>query len=444
VLGVGGLAAGLALALVQARQAAQARDLAQGHLLRARAIARDVVERHAQAIQYLPGGATLQARMLGDLIEHLQSLLQQNEADLTLAAELASAHARLAHLQAEQPLLARQEFGAADEHAVQALRLFERCASQAPLRPEQHIWWARAWRSRAAAARSRQALAESLDAIARMPAVLQAALQRHPRDADLLAELGSAHFGRGQLLFAWGLPSLQRPDEADAAYAEAASVYDELLAAGKGGADARHQLATAQGARMMVAFTRGDAATAIALGEQALATRVRNLAERPDHVAMRNALVSEALNLSYVLMECGDPARALPLADRALSHLHTLAQADPGHAGWAHAVVRASLHRARPLVALKRAEEALPLLEALADPAAPAERNGGPNRAAWARVEWAHAWHTLGDDTRAREILADAPATLARAAAAAPDDALLQRLHARALAVRRGLRNADA
>ena len=75
VLGVLGLAAGLALALAQARQAAQARDLAQGHLLRARAIARDVVERHAQAIQYLPGGATLQARMLGDLIEHLRNLL---------------------------------------------------------------------------------------------------------------------------------------------------------------------------------------------------------------------------------------------------------------------------------------------------------------------------------------------------------------------------------
>jgi tetratricopeptide (TPR) repeat protein len=434
VLGALGLVLGLSLALVQARRAAVARDLAQRHLLRARAIARDVVERHAQAIQFLPGGAALQAQMLGDLVGHLQSLLQQNEADLTLTAELACAHARLAHLQSEQPLLARLEFDAAQQHATQALQLFGRCSDS--LRSNQHIWHARAWRARAAVARSHKDLPQALEAAAQMAAVLQASLRAHGPDPSVLAELGSAHFVRGQLLFAWGLPSLQRPEEADKAYAKAAAAYESLLAKTPDQADERHQLATAQGARMMVAFTLGDTAAAITLGEQALAARELNLAQQPDHVAMRNALVSEALNLSYVLMESGQPVRALDLADLGLKHLQQLASADPGHTAWAHAMVRAGLHRARPLVALQRAQDALPLLQALTEPDAPPERTGGPNRAAWARLELARAWHTLGDGQRAQEALGEAPEYLAKAAQAAPQDALLQRLHVQGQAVR--------
>ncbi len=124
-LGVIGLAGGLGVALAQGRQATLARDLAQTRLAQTRAIASDVMVRHADAIHYLPGGLTLKAELLKNMIAHLDRLALQADADAAFAGELAMAYSRLAELQSENLLASTREGQASDANAIKALALFE-------------------------------------------------------------------------------------------------------------------------------------------------------------------------------------------------------------------------------------------------------------------------------------------------------------------------------
>ena len=420
-LGVLGLAGGLAMALIQAQKAAAARDRAQAHLQEARAIASDVMVRHADAVHYLPGGATLKALLLQNMIGHLDILAKQAGNDAAFSGELAMAYARLAHLQGDHLLLAQGHVSTADLNAQRSQPLFEAGKAAHSANPWYAIWWARAWRARANAARERKDLALALQGFQHMAAVIEDALRQHPDHGELLSELGSVHLGRGQLYNTWTLDDLGQPDAALQAFDQARTIYQGIVDSGQATAEDRHQLGTIAGACMMVCHDQGRSADALAHGEAALLSRQANVATHPDHVAYRNGLATEANNFSFVLLEGGQPARALVYAQMCSDNLLTLERVDPGHAGWRETRLRSSLQLARALTGVGRANEALPLLQTLCDPATVLP--GGPWRVAWARLELALAHAALGHGGEAQAQARLALPVLQEAADSQPQDA---------------------
>jgi hypothetical protein len=224
-LGVLGLAGGLGLALVQGQRVATARDRARAHLNEVRAIASDVMVRHADAIHFLPGGATLKVELLLNMVRHLDRLASQAGEDPAFGGVLAMGYARLAHLQADKLIMAMQDVPSGEAHALRSLPLFEAGAQAHAGNPHYAIWWARAWRACAVAARERKDMPATLRGYRQMLAVVEEALQRHPGDDQLLAEVGSAHLGLGQVYNAWGLENLRQPEEALASFARAEAVF---------------------------------------------------------------------------------------------------------------------------------------------------------------------------------------------------------------------------
>ncbi len=391
--------------------------------------------RHADAVHFLPGGATLKVQLLQNMIGHLDRLAAQSRAsgqDPAFAGELAMAYARLAHLQSDQLLMAMDQPLDADAHAQRSLPLFEAGQAVHGNNPHYSIWWARAWRTRAMAARGRGDAQAALEAYQRMAKVVEAALQRHPGDGQLRSELGSAHLGRGQVFSTWGMANLGRPAEALAAFAEAEDVYQRLVDDGLATPEDVHQLGTIAGARMMICFDQGRVEEAMAHGERAVKIRQDNVAHDPDHVAYRNALATEANNLGYVMLQAGQPERALAYGRLNQAQLRHLEAADPGFKGWRDTRILASLHLARALIGVGQVDEAVPLLEELRQHTAAV----GNVRSAWGRMELAAAYRSQGREALALEQLAAAGPVLEAAAAAAPDDAHVNGLAARCRAMR--------
>jgi serine/threonine protein kinase len=434
-LGVLGLAGGLGMALLQAQRAAAARDRAQAHLAEARAIASDVMVRHADAVHFLPGGATLKVQLLQNMIGHLDRLANQAGNDAAFSGELAMAYSRLAHLQSDQLLMAMDQPQDADAHALRSLPLFQAGEPVHGGNPHYGIWWARAWRTRAMAARHRGDAAAALEGFEQMAAVVERALLRHPRDGQLLSELGSAHLGRGQVFNTWSMANLQRPGDALAAFAQADALYQGLVDEGRASNEDLHQLGTIAGARMMVCFDQGRVDEAVAHGERAVQVRQVNVERDPDHVAYRNGLATEANNLGYVLLQAGRPEQALAYARLSQEQLLALEAADPGFQGWRDNRILGSLHLARALLGVGQTEQALPLLEELVQHTAAA----GTVRAAWGRLELAGTCERLGRAACARLHADAAWSVLAGAAAAAPEDTHVAGLLARCRALLEGL-----
>ncbi len=434
-LGVLGLAGGLGLALLQGQRAAAERDRAQTHLAEARAIAGDLMARHADAVHYLPGGAALKADVLQDLLGHLERLAAQAGHDAASSGDLAMACARLAHLLNDRLVLAQGRGAESERHAKRSQPLFEAGEPAHAGNPWYYIWWARAWRARTEAAQQRGDAAEALAQAVSMTAVAERGLRQHADHAELLSELGSSWLVRGQLCAGWAQSNVLRHEEALRAFAQAEAIYRRLGERGQARPEDQHQLGTLAGASMMACFDLGRTDEALALGEAALRQRRANVESHPDHVAYRSGLAAEANNFAHVLNTLGHFERALGCSETAMQQLRLLEEADPTHAPWRETRLRAGLHQARALTGLGRAAEALPLLQPLCDPEAPAAVGGGPWRVAWARLELAHALSALGQRDESAQALGLAWPVLEAAAKARPDDPQLARQHRRAQAL---------
>ncbi len=421
-LGVLGLAGGLGMALVQGQRAAAARDRAQAHLSEARAIASDVMVRHADAVHNLPGGAALKAEVLNNLIGHLDRLAAQTSNDATSSGDLAMAYARLAHLLNDRLLAAQGQELTAEQHARRSLPLFEAGEAAYVGNPWYYIWWSRAWRTRVTAAQARDDLVAAVQAADQTATIVERGLQRHPQQGDLLSELGSAHLVRGHLHSTWALNSLHQTDAALASFERARVIYQDMVTRGTATAEDLHQLGTIAGASMMVCFDQGRGVAAVAHGEVALRQRQANVSAHPDHVAYRSGLATEASNFSYVLNALGDFERALACSQIAEQNLLHLEQADPKHSPWRQTRLRTSLNQARALTGLGRPAQALPLLRVLCDPTAGPALAGGHWRLAWWQLEMAHALRDLGGLEEARAQVELAWPVLGEAAVASPQD----------------------
>ncbi len=426
MLGVLGLASGLALALLKAReaavardqalsharQAAEARDLAQARLAETRAIVSDVMTRHADAVHYLSGGVQLKADVLGNMIVHLDRLAAQSGADAAFAGELAMAYARLAEIQADNRLASVGQAGESDVNAGKALALFPQGEPAHAGNPRYGMWWGRAWRTRAQAARARGDLAAVRQAYDGMEAAVRHALQRHPQDAPLHGELGSAHVGRGQLYDTVVDASLGRPDEALAEFAAAEAVYQHLVESPPPDDPHPlanlHQLGTIAGARMLVCLKHGRLPEALEHGERALRWRRAVLEREPGNVGFRNALAIEAMNLAAACLDAAQPERALALSSEAHAVLQQLVDDDPGLAPARRTLHFMGLQHARALLANGRAAQAAALLQAALQSTELAADAPGRRRQARAALELARAGRALGDGPKAKLLAHEA------------------------------------
>ncbi len=441
MLGALGLAGGLALALLKAReaavardqalgharQAAEARDLAQTRLAETRAIVSDVMTRHADAVHYLSGGVQLKAEVLTNMIGHLDRLAAQSGGDAAFAGELAMAYARLAETQADNRLASVGQTSDSELNAGKALALFAQGEPAHAGNPRYGMWWGRAWRTRAQAARARGDLPAMQQAYDGMEAAVRRALQQHPHDGPLLGELGSAHVGRGQLYDIAGDNSLGRPDAALAEFAAAEAVYRRLVETPP--ADDPdplvhlHQLGTIAGARMLVCLKHGRLAEALEHGERALGWRRAVLAREPGNVGFRNALATEAMNLATACLDADQPARALALSSEAHAVLQQLVDADPGLAPARRALHFMALHHGRALHATGHMAEAAEVLRAVWQAPELAADAGGRRRQARAALELARTQRAQGDVPQAALTAHDALARFTQHLQAEPADA---------------------
>ena len=421
-LGVLGLAGGLAMALVQAQRAGAARDRAQSHLAEARAIVSDVMVRHADAVHFLPGGVGLKTELLRNMIGHLDRLAAQAGNDAAFSGDMAMAYARLAHLESDDQLMAADATDAGGANALRSLPLFKTGLPAHEGNPWYGLWWARAWSALATAARQRGDLSAALASSQQMLAVVEQALQRHPGQGDLLSELGSAHLRLGQIYNSSSVAHLGQPQAALDAFARAEAVYRGLVDKGVATGEDLHQLATVAGARMLVCSNLGRLDEAVTHGERAVQARRANLQTRPEHVAYRNGLATEANNLGSVLLDAGQAARALEYTTLNQDALCVLERDDPAFAGWREARVRCGLHHGRALAGVGRFDEAMPLLRALCDPALSPSQSGGAARVAWARLELAQCLRATGQAAAALHEAQAALPPLQQAALQSPDD----------------------
>jgi len=358
--GTVGLAAGLALALVQARAAArsrdaaaQSRDEARLQLAQIKRITTDLVFRYGDSVTLMPGGAVAQEGMLQQTVAALEPALQAAPGDTGLLATMAAALGRLAEIQGNTTVAAPHRAADARATVARALALGERAWAA-----EKGDWRFASWHVRSAVVQAQllrgQGELEAAAAVLRRTA--EAATESLAAQRD---DIGRAYMATGaanlqltlaQILDHGNLPSLQRPQEALAAYdaAEAGlrAVLEQpalLQALDGGGAPGDsaseaylvHQIGTIHGGRALVHQRQGNFTAMRAAAEAAMVLRRRNVAREPANVAWRDGLMTEANTLAMALLRQGDAAAALEAATLAVKTAQALAADEGPQSKWA-------------------------------------------------------------------------------------------------------------
>jgi len=356
------LVAGLGGTAWQARQASEARDSAQARLAQTRDIARDLVMRYADTVMYLPGGMKMQVEMLTSTVRHLDNLAVDAAKDPAYAGDVATAYARLATLQVENlaASLPDSEMGA--RNLARALALFPIGAPAHRDDERYTVWWARALQSQANLRRAASDLPGALAACQQRVDLMESTLARFPGNANVRSELGSAWFCIGQIHFSFGVPSLNRRDEALQAFDKSEKLYRDL--ARDEPRDYTHlaQLGTIAGARLFIRQSQDRMEEALDQGRQAVAFKQAARKLDPDNVAVRQGLAAEANNLGAALIEAGQAEEAVTVTALARRTLDELARDDPKVPRWAQQRRLNDLHHGRALLAAGQASEALPPL----------------------------------------------------------------------------------
>lgn len=412
VLAVAALLGGFGATAWQAAEAARARDEARTRLAQTRDIARDIVARYADAITFLPGGLKLKGELLRDTLVHMDRLAEGADEDAAFAGELAMAYARLSDLQAGDADATLDDPEASARHAARALALFPRGEAAHREAPAFYMWWARAMRSMAYAARRQRELAQALQWRERERDLLLPVLTRLGDDPQLLGELGSAWIGIGQSHDTWRVASLNRPQQALQAFAEAEAVYRRLLARDPTDHVAWSQLGTVAGARMITASRLGDDTLAAAAGRQAVEHKRHALGLQPGHVSYRQGVAGEASNLVMVLLDGGWAEEALATARLSEATMAALMKDDPGTPTWRSRSRWFALHYGRADAAAGDHHQALRHYEATLAEMAPARAPAVVRRRAWARLEQARSLMALARHAAAGAALKSALADL--------------------------------
>ena len=425
---------GLAGTAWQAHRAELALASAQHRLSDIRTLSKDVLMRFGDAVTYLPGGLKIKEQLLTDTLGYLDRLLAEGGADPAFKGEIAMTYARLADIQVDNGLNSLQSAQGA-RNAERAIALFVAAEPSAPKDPAFYMWWGRSYKSRAFALRADGNVDAALAKLATATAMLERGLQRFPQDSDLRSELGSALFITGQMKDTLVVATQGRSEEALAAFARAAEIYEALVRSpgpGPGPGSEAHadvfQLGSIEGARALVYLKRGDLERARRHGLAAVALREQALALQPDNLSLRSGLVVAANNLGGACLELGDTECALNATAKAWQQLDALQRDEPQNAAWAASRANTALHRGRALVAKGDALAALGVLKLSEDALARrvAAAGAGPaqhSRLARTRIAQAAALWQLGRSSEAQAQAEAARSALQALAEGNPQDA---------------------
>ena len=383
VLAVVGLAGGLGVALFKGREAAlardaaaAARDLAQMRLGEIKRITADLVFRHGDAVNLLPGGAATQEALLRETVASLEPALAAAPDDSELLAMMAAALSRLAEIQGNTVTAAPERAPEARATVARALDLGERAWTRQCGDWRFTQWHARARTVHAQTLRDQGRLDAAVGTLRRAVAQTEQslALQTTPvPQAYLQTALANLHLLLGQVHDHVNLPSLHQPEQALAELEHAEAHYHHLqeqpalLAALDAGGPAgspsadcyvRHQRGTLLGARALIQLRQERLAEARELAQQALALRRRNVELEPLFVAWRDGLMVEANTMAVVCLRLGDGQAALQAATLARETALALAQAEGPQSKWAGVGPMLAPGWAGALLAVGRVSEA--------------------------------------------------------------------------------------
>lgn len=382
-LGVAGLAAGLVLALLQAREAARARDAAAAARDEARQrlgelkrVTTDLVFRHGDAVNLLPGGAATQEALLRETVASLEPALAAAPDDGELLAMMAAALARLAEIQGNTVTAAPERAPEARATVARALALGERAWPRQRGDWRFAQWHARTRTVQAQTLRGQRRLEEAVQVLQRAiaEAAESLALQREPMPRAYMATaVANLQLLLGQVHDHANLPSLNQPEAALAALAQAEATYRAMQAqpallqaldaegpAGSPSADCylRHQVGTILGARALIRQRQDRNAEMRAAAEAALALRRENVEREPHIVAWRDGLMTEANTLAQACLRTGDAAAALAAATLARDTAQALARDEGPQSKWAGVQPLLAPAWVGALLALGRVDEA--------------------------------------------------------------------------------------
>ena len=359
VLGVGGLALGLAASVWQGRQAAAARDQAQARLVQIRDITHDVVLRYGDAMTILPGGLAVKEDLLKGLIDNLDRLAREMGDDPAWQADLTGAYARLAELQGNDTGVSLKKLPDAGANAARAIALAERAWPQ----QQGDARFVEAYlRALQIAAQTRRAAGQPAEGVALLQRALGLAGQALPklapdqrrpvalRQAALLLALGMLHDQQS-------IASLNQPEQALALLAQAEQQLTDLDRQQPDRASA-DLLGTLHGSRAISHARLGQLDAARSDARQAVRFRARSVEQEPANVVARDGLVTEATNAGVILLRLGDAPTALAATRVAWAHVQVLARENGAGNQWLEAQPRVAQHHGRALLANGLAAEA--------------------------------------------------------------------------------------
>jgi tetratricopeptide (TPR) repeat protein len=330
-----GLAAGLAIALAQGRQAAVSRDEARRQLAGVKRIASELVFRYGDAISQLPGGARSQEAMLKETVASLDVTLAQAPNDEDLVVLVASALGRLAQIQGNPAFAGGERRDEARATVARALALGAqvwdaKCGdwnfacqhlitllTQANMLRNDGDPAAGLQVLELAARRAAQALERPMSAAGR---------------ANVLEMLASIHFNMAHFNDHAGRPSLKRPQEALRAYALAEQEYTQLYADPQACAAmeralspgsptvqewANHHLANVHVGRALVHQRLRDFVAMKQSVRAGLALHDDNLRRNPNSAVWRQSVMFDHGYLATALLQLGEAEAALAAAQRA-------------------------------------------------------------------------------------------------------------------------------
>ena len=373
------LAAGLVLALLQARQAQLSRNAAQAarddarqQLDRVKRITTDLVFRYGDTVTLLPGGAQAQEALLRDSITLLEPALQGAPDDLDLVVTMVCALGRLVELQGNITMARPEDAPAAQATAARALVLSDQAWPQ-----RKGDWRLASWTVRVRVVQAQLARRDGRldDAVATLQrAADQAAESLQQRQGAeghlyLASGLANVHLNLAQVFDHANLPSLHRPDDALREYRRAEQALRELLArkddlaeldrkAAPGDTSTEaylvHQIAVVHGGRALVHLRQRAWPAMRQEAEAAVALMQQNVQADPRNVAWRDGLMTESHTLSKALLGLGERAGAVRAAQRAWDLAQLLAKDEGPQSKWAHASVQAMLGQQLALAWLSR------------------------------------------------------------------------------------------
>ena len=373
------LAAGLVLALLQARQAQLSRNAAQAasddarqQLERVKRITSDLLFRYGDTVTLLPGGAQAQEALLRDSAALLEPALQGAPDDLDLAVTMVCALGRLAEIQGNITVARPDSAPAAQATVARALALSDKAWPQRLGDWRLASWTVRVRVVQAQLARRDGRLPDAETTLQRAADQAAESLQRrHGAEGGLYLASGLAnvHLNLAQVYEHGNLPSLRRPADALREYRRAEQALRDLLArkadlaeldrkAAPGDTSTEsylvHQIAVIHGGRALVHLRQADPAAARQEAEAAVALMQQNVQGDPRNVAWRDGLMTESHTLSKALLGLGERAGALQAARCAWDTAQALVADEGPQSKWAHASVQAMLGQQLALALLAR------------------------------------------------------------------------------------------